>query len=132
MEEKQSIQSVRNQSADSNPNLKRKSETIQNSNIDLTPTSPRSTVKHLPQQKLFQNHYVWPERFVARECRSDSELIEPISIAEFSNKTKKNVFGQIVEAREPKENSNGTWNFHFIVGKNGDWFNLGFLAQKKK
>ena len=73
----------------------------------------------IPQQKQFQNHYVWPERFVTRECRADSDKVDRLSISEFSKHSKKPVFGQIEEAREPKENSNGTWNFHFILGKHG-------------
>ena len=45
--------------------------------------------------------------------------MEPVSVAEFNRKSNTPVFGQIVESRDPKENSNGTWNFHFILGKNG-------------
>ena len=69
--------------------------------------------------ELFQNYFVWPERFMARECRLENEDMEPVSVAEFNRKSKNLVFGQVLEASNPKEHSNGTWNFHFIYDKNG-------------
>ena len=88
--------------------------------ISPVSSTPTPTIrKSIPQPKQFQNHYVWPERFVARECRSETDALEPASISEIGKNSRKPVFGQIVESREPKENSNGTWNFHFIIGKNG-------------
>ena len=78
-------------------------------------------VPFIPTQKQFQNHFVWPDRFMSRESRKEDEVLEPASIADFGKKSKRQVFGQIIETRELKENSNNpsTWNFHFIVGKGG-------------
>ena len=56
---------------------------------------------------------------MARECRLETEDTDPISVAEFGPKTKKPIYRQIIEARDPKESSNGTWNLHFILGKSG-------------
>ena len=84
-------------------------------------SSDNTRTTSVPSQKQFQNHYVWPDRYVSRESRRDDEEIEPASIADFGKKSKRPVFGQIIETRAPKENSNNpnTWNFHFIVGKGG-------------
>ena len=99
--------------------LQKKGDLSQHKNHSESLKSSDSCWKLIPQQKQFQNHYVRPEHFDARECRLNNEDAEPMSISEFGKLKKKTVFGQIVEAREPKENSNGTWNFHFIIGKNG-------------
>ena len=53
---------------------------------------------------------------MARECRSETEDVELISVAEFGPYTKRPVFGQIIEARDPKENSDCTWNMQLILG----------------
>ena len=55
---------------------------------------------------------------MARECRLENEEMEPVSVAKLGGKLKTPVLDQIFEVRYPKENSNGTWNFDFILSKN--------------
>ena len=86
-------------------NLQKKADFSNQKNHSESLKSRDSFQKLIPHQKQFQNHYVWPELFVARECRSDADDVDPMTISEFGKHSKKPVFGQIVEPRELKENS---------------------------
>ena len=84
-------------------NLQKKADLSIQKNYSKSLKSSDSFQKLIPQQKQFQNHFVWPERFVARECRSDTDDVEPMSISEFGKHSRKPVLGQIVEARKKRK-----------------------------
>ena len=62
----------------------------------------------------------WPVRFTNSESRNISKDI-PESVALLGKRTKRPVYGQVVDINEPRQNNDPKkWNLHFILGMEGE------------
>ena len=78
--------------------------------------------KNVYSEHLYRKKFMWPESYVNRESRKDSEPLEPIEPMDIGKKSVRPFFGQIVENLGPRLNSNEkkSWNLCFKVARKGE------------
>ena len=75
--------------------------------------------KTIYSENVYRKKFMWPESYVNRESRKDSEPLEPIEPMDIGKKSVRPFFGQIVENLGLRLNSNEmkSWNLCFKVEK---------------
>ena len=70
----------------------------------------------------YHTKFTWPGRFTNHESRKQGDKVNPESVNSFGKRSSKSLIGQITDIRAPKQNNgdNKNWNFHFIIGKDGE------------
>ena len=96
------IKSVTN-TGDTNPEIVNKTNTNQKK-IDTEPTQPTTSG--------YKRKFIWPDNFLNRESRKETEPLEPIKPKDIGKQSTRPFFGQVIETLGPRLNSNEQkfWN----------------------
>ena len=96
-----------------------KHENINKSNANeerilLNPTQPTTSG--------YKRKFLWPDNFINRESRKETEPLEPIEPKDIGKLSTRPYFGQVIETLGPHLNSNEqkSWNFCFKLGRRGE------------
>ena len=75
-----------------------------------------------PSGSLYVKKFLWPEKFLTRESRKESEPVEPIEPKDIGKQSSRPFFGQVMETMGPRLNANEqkSWNLCFKLGRKGE------------
>ena len=68
-----------------------------------------------PSGSSYVKKFLWPEKFLTRESRKESEPVEPIEPKDIGKQSSRPFFGQVMESMGPRLNTNEqrSWNLCF-------------------
>ena len=95
-----------------NGNKESVEETGEKTFLDLTKPSTSGYIRK----------FIWPEQFLNRESRKDSDPVEPIEPKDVGKQSTRPFFGQVVESLGPRLNSTEQkgWNLCFKLERKGE------------
>ena len=75
-----------------------------------------------PSGSRYKKKFLWPEKFLNRESRKESEPIEPIEPKDIGKQSVRPFFGQVMETLGPRLNSSEqkSWNLCVKLGRKGE------------
>ena len=78
--------------------------------------------KTVHSEHVYRKKFMWPESYVNRESRKDSEPLEPLEPMDIGKRSVRPFFGQIVKNLGPRLNFNEkkSWNLCFKVERKGE------------